>query len=131
MLAESQHPRNEHPWRLLREEEKILFTHLLRSHDNFHYYKMAINSCKVRDMLDGGMGSVEFFYREKKRLGGTLAEFQYTDIDDILVVITIYYDCDGNLYEIDFWKVDFSPLIRYPSPELIESYRPIIINFEK
>jgi len=59
MLAESQRPKNEHPWRELREAEKILLLHLLRS---------QINSCRVRDMLDGGMGSIEFFHPEKKNL---------------------------------------------------------------
>jgi len=127
MLAESQRPKNEHPWRELREAEKILLLHLLRSHDNFHYYEIEINSCRVRDMLDGGMGSIEFFHPEKK-FGGTLTESQYKDIDGTLVIITIYHDCKGDLHEMDFWKVDFSPLIKYPSPELLEPYNPIIIN---
>jgi len=76
-------------------------------------------------MLDGGMGSIEFFSLKKGKLGGALAEAQYVDVDNILVIITIYKDYFDNLYEVDFWKVDFSPLIKYPHLEFIEPYNPI------
>jgi len=60
-------------------------------------------------------------------MGGILAEAQYVDIDNVLVIITILHDYFHHLYEVDFWKVDFSPLIKYPCPEFLSPYNPIKI----
>ena len=46
--------------------------------------------------------------------GKTLAEAQYNDVDGVLVSIALNIDKNGNLFEMDFWKVDFSPLRSYP-----------------
>jgi|GEM_PF-2010379 len=128
MSVELQRPENNNPWRPLRREEKNILTHLLINHKNFNLYKQEINSRNVRNMLDGGMGSIEFHSHCKKKFGGTLAEAQYFDVDDVMVIITIYHDKYGNLYEVDFWKVDFSPLIKYPTPEKIQPYIANCIN---
>jgi hypothetical protein len=70
-------------------------------------------------MTDGGMGSVRFLAStgEKRSIGKIIAEAEYFDEDGILVSIVINADQQGNLYEIDFWKVDFSPLCKYPKPK--------------
>lgn len=74
--------------------------------------------CQVEDMNDGGMGGIRFVSSNPQRqLGGTLAEAEYEDADGIKVSITLNADQYGDLYEIDFWKVDFSPLRLYPRPE--------------
>jgi len=39
------------------------------------------------------------------------------DRDGVLVSITINSDQFGKLYEVDFWKTDFSPLQQYPEPK--------------
>jgi len=36
--------------------------------------------------------------------------------DGVPVSIVLNTDSTGSLYEVDFWKVDFSPLLRYPRP---------------
>jgi hypothetical protein len=46
--------------------------------------------------------------------GKVLAEAQSTDEDGVSVSIAINADKKGDLFEVDFWKVDFSPLKRYP-----------------
>jgi hypothetical protein len=45
-----------------------------------------------------------------------LVTAEYLDQDGIVVRISIVTDEQGELYEVDFWKVYFSPLIRYPAP---------------
>lgn len=62
------------------------------------------------------MGSVRFLSVNPTRrgLGEVLAEAEYVDEDGVPVLIAINADKSGNLYELDFWKVDFSPLRRYP-----------------
>ncbi len=64
------------------------------------------------------MGSVRFARREGSRsFGAEIARAEYTDDDGVLVSITVNVDENGDLFEIDFWKADFSPLRRYPRPD--------------
>ena len=71
----------------------------------------------VEDMQDGGMGSIRFLATENNHptCCKALAEAEYTD-DRVLVSIVLNGDNCGALSELDFWKVDFSPLSRYPRP---------------
>jgi uncharacterized lipoprotein YehR (DUF1307 family) len=66
-----------------------------------------------------------FVRPEPQTLGEVLVEAQYHDSDGVLVVITIYSDKNRELFEVDIWKVDFSPLRRYPSPSDLFSVKTI------
>lgn len=50
-------------------------------------------------------------------MGSELVTAHYIDEDEIPVIISINLDQDGRLFEMDFWKVSFSPLERYSIPE--------------
>jgi hypothetical protein len=71
----------------------------------------------VEEMHDGGMGSLRFFESGQRRMGRELIAAEYIDEDQVPVSISVNLDEDGGLFELDFWKVDFSPLKRYPRPE--------------
>jgi hypothetical protein len=75
-----------------------------------------LSSSLVVDMKDGGMGSILFLRSDQsaRHFGKAIAEAEYTDEDGVLVSIVINLDKNGELFEVDFWKVDCSPLIRYP-----------------
>jgi hypothetical protein len=75
-------------------------------------------ACRVEDMQDGGMGSIRFLPPSVagSRSLTALAEAEYVDADGVLVSIVINGDKRGELYELDFWKVEVSPLKRYPTP---------------
>lgn len=73
----------------------------------------------VQDMRDGGMGSLRFSGSEQLRYGSTLAEAEFTDADGTQVSVSLMLDEAGDLFELDIWKVDFSPLIRIPSVDQI------------
>lgn len=67
-------------------------------------------------MNDGGMGSL-YFYPERvegRRLGRSLVEASFLDKDGIEVRATVNLDTEGNLLELDLWKVDFLPLQSLP-----------------
>jgi hypothetical protein len=72
----------------------------------------------VEDMSDGAMGSIRFLSPPgiERHFGEVIARAEYLDQDGILVSISINSDQLGEPYELDFWKVDFSPLGRYPEP---------------
>ncbi len=76
----------------------------------------TLAAARVQDMNDGGMGSIRFVGPELRRFGRQLTEAEYLDSDGVLLSIAVNADRDGNLFEVDFWKVDFSPLKRYPKP---------------
>ena len=73
-------------------------------------------SALVSQMDDGGMRSIRFVYPDPQCLGGAVREAHYTDTDGVLVSINLNVDASGRLFELDLWKVDFSPLKRYPQP---------------
>lgn len=73
----------------------------------------------VQDMRDGGMGSLRFSGAERRRFGSTLAEAEFRDADGTLVSVALMLDEAGELFELDIWKVDFSPLLRIPPVDQI------------
>jgi hypothetical protein len=80
----------------------------------------------VEEMLDGGMGSLLFIDESgrSRRMGRELVTAEYIDEDQIPVLISINLDEEGDLFELDFWKVNFMPLKRYPRPEGLHAAPP-------
>jgi hypothetical protein len=115
MSDESQFTRPE-SGRSLRPEEAALIRALLAGVYPAETLESALRSSRVADMQDGGMGSIRFLGSGPKSFGMALVEAQYLDSDGVLVSITVNADKQGQLFELDFWKVDFSPLKRYPNP---------------
>ena len=103
--------------RQLRENERVLISAMLSGKPSYAELMSNLDASSVEDMQDGGMGSIRFLSGDKARhLGEAIAEAEYIDDDGVLVIIALNTDSRGRLYEIDFWKVDFSPLRSYPSP---------------
>jgi hypothetical protein len=117
-MSDESHPQGRSQARMLRDDEKALLMALLSTHPDFRRFEMTIATGKVSDMLDGSMGSVRFVAPDERSLGVTLVEADYVDSDGVHVSIAINTDDHGELYEVDFWKTDFSPLKQYPRPEL-------------
>jgi hypothetical protein len=119
-MADGSQLGNSEPTRLLRQEERELILSLLAQVSNNLAIESALSECKVKDMHDGGMGSIRFIRPNASSFGKGLVEARYTDSDGVLVSIALNIDKSGELYELDFWKIDFSPLRRYPTlPDLI------------
>lgn len=72
----------------------------------------------VRPMDDGGMGSLYLLpnieSRSTQKLGRRVSEYQFTDLDGIEVLVSLNVDEQGNLFELDIWKTNFSPLVKFP-----------------
>jgi hypothetical protein len=75
------------------------------------------HDAQVRDLLDDGMGGIRFVHANARTFGKEIARAEYSDSDGTSVSITLNADDQGDLFELDFWKVDFSQLKRYPLPE--------------
>ena len=69
----------------------------------------------VIELKDGKMGSISFDLEKKKARYRQITEAEYLDSDGTMVSIELTADIEDNLFELDLWKVDFSPLITYPT----------------
>jgi hypothetical protein len=78
-----------------------------------------LGSLMVREMQDGGMGSLELSVVDHDSVRSSAviskASVQFTDEDGVQVVATLNTDENGVPLEMDVWKTDFSPLRRIPT----------------
>jgi len=69
-----------------------------------------VQNIKVSEMNDGGMGSLAIGEDYDDRMfGREVAEYEFKDIDGVNISATLNLDTNNQLYEIDVWKVNFSP----------------------
>ena len=101
--------------RKIRQNEKKLILFLLEKL-NLSLIEYPINE-DVEEYEGGVMGSIGMGYPDASPYAGDLIQANYVDSDGIAVVITLTKDANNQLLDLDFWKVDFSKLITYPTPE--------------
>ncbi len=100
--------------RPIRENEITLITFLLEHLQlNPHHYPI---SELVEEYEGGKMGSITLG-GNVDAYAGDLIQVEYIDSDETPVVITLTHDDQNHLLDLDFWKVDFSKLIDYPTPD--------------
>jgi hypothetical protein len=72
--------------------------------------QLDITQLLVNPMDDGGMGSLAIGKNyDNRQLGEQIAEYMFKDLDGTPVSAALNVDELGELYELDIWKVDFSP----------------------
>lgn len=76
----------------------------------------ALDTHRVREMLDGGMGSIRFVTSDEDRRGArfSVAELQYQDSDGVPVSFALNLDVKNEPWEVDAFRADGSPLRRPP-----------------
>lgn len=100
--------------RKIREEEKAFILFLLAECGvNEQTYPVA---GEVYEYEGGIMGSINLAGSDPDQYAGDLIQVEYTDSDQVEVIITLTRDKNNHLLDLDFWKADFSKLIRYPVP---------------
>ncbi len=110
--------------RKIRDEEIELIKFLLVKSN------LEPNQFIISDMVDeyegGKMGSVGL-----GKVGAVyerdIIQAEYSDIDGIEVIISLTKDTENQLLDLDFWKTDFSKLLKYPAPtdlKFKENYTP-------
>jgi hypothetical protein len=92
-----------------------LLIFLLRGKSRMAELLTVIHTAQVEE-LDGGMGSLRFSSPKlNRRLGEVFARTRYLDADGVPVFVALYLDEEGDLYELDSWKSDDTPLQRIPA----------------
>lgn len=67
-------------------------------------------------MNDGGMGSLLLLPHGTKRdrqFGRQACDHQFKDADGVDVIATLNVDMNEELFELDMWKMDYSPVVRF------------------
>lgn len=107
--------------RNLKKEESELIIALLKDKANTNDIIKKLPDLLVEEMDDGGMGSLKFISTngETHSFFKQVAEITLLDIDGIRVSIAINLDENGDIFELDIFKSDFSKLKQFPVPPYI------------
>jgi hypothetical protein len=97
--------------RPIRPEERTLIEHLLSLVKGGQRYKIP------EEVENLGETGVQLSSRGEH--ANDLVEADYKDTDGRDVLITLTTNQHDELYELDIWKTDFSPLQRYPMPDKV------------
>jgi hypothetical protein len=73
-----------------------------------------LDTLRVAPMKDGGMGSLAIAPLGRS-FGSAVAECHFQDSGAALVSAVLNVDGAGDPLEIDVWRVDFEPLVSWPS----------------
>jgi hypothetical protein len=102
--------------RPIRQNELELLAFLLQQ------IQMKLEDFTISELVDeyegGKMGSISLG-GDVNAYAGDLVKVEYTDIDGTDIVITLTKDDKNQLLDLDFWKVDFSKLLEYPTPDKV------------
>lgn len=104
--------------RNIKEEEKVLITSILELANSTE--RISSIPEVVYDLDDGGMGTIKFTNNPERIYGKDILQVNYIDSDTTPVVIALTVDDKGELFELDFWKVNFEKLLSYPKPHEIK-----------
>lgn len=75
-------------------------------------------------MKDGEMGSISFDLKGTHQRETQITAGNFYDLDGTMVDFELTADKEGNLYELDLWKTDFSKIIALPEPNEIKITTP-------
>lgn len=103
--------------RNLEPAEKQMLTALLQSVRDGTQFCLSLEGIMASDMNDGGMGSLLLVPDQDigdRRFGRRLISGEFNDTDGVPVQLGVNLDQNGRLYELDIWKVDFSPISKWP-----------------
>jgi hypothetical protein len=111
------------PRQLLDSEKQVIIALLQFAPDYAHLIN-TLEGALVDELDDGKMGGLRFLSKgggdADRKMGRQIVAGEFNDSDGTLVSITLNVDSEGRLFELDSWKVDFSPLIAWPSPSDIK-----------
>jgi len=105
------------PLRDLHKDELAVIRKMISRSGFEEEFEEQLARMKVQNMPDGGMGSLKFYNGRERSLleyGGKIAEAAFRDADGVPVSVTLNVDQAGELFELDIFKADGSPLIHYP-----------------
>jgi hypothetical protein len=107
-------------FRKIRDDEKALIIFLIEGISDERKLHASLQTALVEEMEDGGMGSLRITWQGEdtaRHFEHVLSTHTFLDSDGVEISIAINVDKHGDLFELDVWKVDFSPVKRFPTIE--------------
>jgi hypothetical protein len=102
--------------RLLKLPELSLLLFMLRGMPAAEHLLTMLYTVEVAELDGQEPGSLRFISQQpNRRLGEKVAGTRFLDEDGVPVFVSLYLDQQGELYELDCWKVDDTPLRRIPA----------------
>lgn len=104
--------------RLLKLPELSLLLFLLRGVPRAEHLLRVLYRIEVTELDEAQTGSLRFIsinQQAERRLGEKIASTRFLDEDGVPVFVALYLDQRGELYELDCWKVDDTPLRQIPA----------------
>ncbi|WP_303311632.1 hypothetical protein [Hymenobacter sp. BT730] len=102
--------------RALNLPELGLLLFLLRGKAGAEHLLGRLHTVEVAELGGGETGSLRFISNQPNRqLGELIANTHFLDDDGVPVLVSLYLDQEGGLYELDCWKVNDMPLQRIPA----------------
>ncbi|ALD20830.1 DUF6984 family protein [Hymenobacter sp. DG25A] len=102
--------------RTLNLPELGLLLFLLRGQAGAERLLGELHTAQVTELNTDGTGSLRFVGKQPdRRLGELIARTQFLDDDGVVVLVSLYLDQAGDLYELDCWKVDDTAVRRIPA----------------
>lgn len=103
--------------RKLKADEIALITWMIKDTSEGVRIVNQLPNLIVEEMDDGGMGSLKVVVdgKDSRLYSRDLAKADLFDIDGVPVFISVDLDTNGDFYQLDVFKGDFSPLKKFPS----------------
>lgn len=101
--------------RLLRKEEINLIKWVIKNAPEARKIIPKLPTLLVEEMEDGRMGSLMVLSEKERFYSRDIGEIEMLDEDGITLIISVNIDNNEEFFELDIWKVDFSPLIKLPT----------------
>lgn len=106
---------------ITKEEERLLDCLINKS--KFIFPSNWKEHLLVSNINDGNMGSLYLSYSQSvdpcRSFYKSVSECNFYDSDGVFVVVTLNIDRDGVIFELDVWKVDFTPLKTIPPKSIL------------
>jgi hypothetical protein len=99
--------------RSLSANELELLKFMLSGKEHEHLLN-GVKSLRVTELTDSNMGSIRFVSLLNERRASCLDRAEFRDVEGSNINVAINADQTGELYEIDIWKYDFTPVIKFP-----------------
>lgn len=98
--------------------ERNLIRCLLAKADTSSVQRFELQGMRGILLSDGGMGSLRLIsgnvIKPNRAFGSKASEIEFVDADGIPVSVALILDKDGEPFELDIFKADFSPVLSIP-----------------
>lgn len=109
--------------RRLTENEFAVCAKLISNTRNSKKLMSQLETATIDLLPDGGMGSMRFVIfgkEEGRKFGNKVAEAKALDSDGIPLFFSLLVDEEGNLFELEIWRVDFNEIRQFPGASNLE-----------